>query len=32
MMRAVRGVIHENLSADDAFQLYNDLKSEAAKA
>lgn len=27
MMKAVRGVVHENMSASDAFTMYNDLKS-----
>ncbi len=32
MMRAVRGVIPENLSAKAGFQMYQDLKADAAKA
>jgi putative autoinducer-2 (AI-2) aldolase len=32
MVQAVRGIVHEGLSVDEAFQLYNDLKSDAAKA
>lgn len=31
MMRAVRGIIHDNLTPDEAFQMYNDLKADAAK-
>ncbi|MBL9117515.1 MAG: 3-hydroxy-5-phosphonooxypentane-2,4-dione thiolase [Verrucomicrobiaceae bacterium] len=28
MMKAVRGVVHENLKPEEAFQLYNDLKGK----
>lgn len=28
MMKAVRGVVHEGMSASDAFELYEQLKSE----
>jgi 3-hydroxy-5-phosphonooxypentane-2,4-dione thiolase len=28
MMKAVRGVVHENLKSEEAFQLYNDLKGK----
>ena len=31
MMKAVRGVVHENLSADDAFAFYNELKGKGVK-
>jgi hypothetical protein len=26
MMKAVRGVVHEGLSAEKGFEMYNDLK------
>ena len=29
MMKAVRGVVHEGMKPDDAFELYNSLKAEA---
>ena len=29
MMRAVRGVVHEGLRPEDAYQMYNDLKAQA---
>ncbi len=29
MMKAVRGVVHEGLKPDEAFQMYQDLKAEA---
>jgi 3-hydroxy-5-phosphonooxypentane-2,4-dione thiolase len=32
MIRAVRAVVHEGLSAADGFAMYNDLKRDAAKA
>lgn len=32
MVRAVRGIVHEKLSADQAWAMYNDLKADAAKA
>jgi putative autoinducer-2 (AI-2) aldolase len=28
MMKAVRGVVHEGLNANKAFELYNDLKKK----
>ncbi len=31
MMQAVRAVVHENLSADDAFAFYNELKGKGVK-
>ncbi|MDZ4288052.1 MAG: 3-hydroxy-5-phosphonooxypentane-2,4-dione thiolase LsrF, partial [Prosthecobacter sp.] len=31
MMRAVRGVVHESLKPEDAFQMYNDLKAQGVK-
>ncbi len=32
MMRAVRGVVHEGLSPDEAYQLYQNLKQEETEA
>jgi putative autoinducer-2 (AI-2) aldolase len=31
MMRAVRGVVHEGLNAEQGFEMYNDLKSQGVK-
>ncbi len=31
MAAAIRGVVHDNLKPDRAFQMYNDLKSKGAK-
>jgi len=31
MMQAVRGVVHEGLTPDQGFQLYNDLKAAGTK-
>jgi len=31
MMQAVRGVVHEGLSPDQAFELYSDLKARGTK-
>jgi putative autoinducer-2 (AI-2) aldolase len=28
MMKAVRGVVHENLTPDEGFALFNDLKGK----
>jgi hypothetical protein len=28
MMKAVRGVVHEGLKPEEAFELYNTLKAE----
>ncbi len=32
MMKAVRGVVHENLTPEQGFQMYQDLKADAAQA
>ena len=32
MMKAVRGVVHEGMSPDDAFSLYEQLKAEETEA
>jgi putative autoinducer-2 (AI-2) aldolase len=31
MIKAVGGVVHDGLKPEEAFELYNTLKSEAAK-
>jgi hypothetical protein len=31
MMRAVQALVHGGLNADEAYQMYNDLKAEGVK-
>jgi putative autoinducer-2 (AI-2) aldolase len=31
MMQAVRGVVHEGLTPEQGFQMYNDLKAAGTK-
>jgi putative autoinducer-2 (AI-2) aldolase len=31
MMQAVRGVVHEGLSPEQGFQMFNDLKAKGTK-